>query len=183
MTEPEVSLLFALYHIRNGLTDKNVLVSLDGAHMKTKDQIHFDIATFLKKHKMTKDEENKTQLQGFYRIEGYEQRININFLPGRGDVRIKDKSGKLILAEAKKGKTNKSSAEYTLMREAIGQLMTGTELTDDIIPVVVVPYSTKTSELAKRWVNYPQIKQIGIWFALVCEDGEIEFVKAQKESD
>ena len=38
MTEPEVSLYIALYFIKNELTDKNVHVSIDGAHVKLKIQ-------------------------------------------------------------------------------------------------------------------------------------------------
>lgn len=37
------------------------------------------------------------------------------------------------------------------MREAIGQLMTGTQLTDEIISMVAVPFSVKSYELANRW--------------------------------
>ena len=43
MTEPEVSLYIALYFIKNELTDKNVHVSIDGAHVKTKNTIHLAI--------------------------------------------------------------------------------------------------------------------------------------------
>lgn len=46
MTEPEVSLYIALYFIKNELTDKNVHVSIDGAHVKTKNTIHFEIEDF-----------------------------------------------------------------------------------------------------------------------------------------
>jgi hypothetical protein len=47
MTEPEVSLYIALFYIKNGLTDENIKVSIDGAHVKTKNQIHFDIHSFM----------------------------------------------------------------------------------------------------------------------------------------
>ena len=49
MTEPEVSLYIALFHIRKGLTKTNIKVSIDGAHVKTKNQIHFDIQRFMAK--------------------------------------------------------------------------------------------------------------------------------------
>ena len=42
MTEPEVSLSIALHYIRNCETSENVLVSIDGAHIKTNNTIHFD---------------------------------------------------------------------------------------------------------------------------------------------
>lgn len=41
MTEPEVSLYVALFHIRKGLTKTNIKVSIDGAHVRTKNQILF----------------------------------------------------------------------------------------------------------------------------------------------
>ena len=50
MTEPEVSLAIAMYYIRNGETSKDVAVSIDGAHIRTKDVIHFDIVGFLKEN-------------------------------------------------------------------------------------------------------------------------------------
>ncbi len=39
MQEAEVSLRVALYYIRNGLTEKDVTVSIDGAHIKTGDVV------------------------------------------------------------------------------------------------------------------------------------------------
>ena len=46
MTEPEVSLYIAMYYIKNGLTKNHVRVSIDGAHVKTGNTIHFDIWKF-----------------------------------------------------------------------------------------------------------------------------------------
>ncbi|MBQ8527426.1 MAG: hypothetical protein IJ429_03045 [Lachnospiraceae bacterium] len=62
------------------------------------------------------------------------------------------------------------------MREAIGQLMTGGELTADMIPVVAAPYTEKSHSLAERWLNYSQMKVMKIQFFLVKENGEIYFV-------
>lgn len=50
MQEAEVSLRVALYYIKNQLTDEDVKVSLDGAHIKTRDTINFDIYGFLNEH-------------------------------------------------------------------------------------------------------------------------------------
>ena len=63
------------------------------------------------------------------------------------------------------------------MREAIGQLMTGIAFTEEIIPMVAVPYSNKSYELANRWCSLAQIKKVGIQFALVHDDGKVDFVK------
>ena len=48
---------------------------------------------------------------------------------GIGDVNVQLLDGKKLYVESKKGKENKSGQEYPLMREAIGQLMTGTQKT------------------------------------------------------
>lgn len=96
--------------------------------------------------------------------------------PGIGDVNVILNDGTNLYVESKKGKANKSGQEYPLMREAIGQLMTGCELGNGIIPVVVVPYSPKSFELADRWSGLHQMQKIGIKFYLVKEDGDIVIV-------
>lgn len=62
------------------------------------------------------------------------------------------------------------------MREAIGQLMTGCELTDDMISIVAVPYLGKSVTLARKWSVYTQIKDLGIQFYLVKEDEDREIL-------
>ena len=62
------------------------------------------------------------------------------------------------------------------MREAIGQLVTCREMNKNIIPVVAVPYSPKSYELACKCSGYRQIKLLGIRFMLVHEDGKINIV-------
>ena len=49
-------------------------------------------------------------------------------------------------------------------------------MTKSTIPVVAVPYSEKSYELAERWSKVAQIRRIGIGFMLVREDGVIEWV-------
>ena len=85
-------------------------------------------------------------------------------------------SRRIVYAECKKGKNDKCGQEYPLMREAIGQLMTGCDFTDGVIPMVAVPYTDKSKELAERWSKLTQIKNLGIKFALICEDGNVCFV-------
>ena len=43
MTEAEVILRLAMYYIKNGLTQEHVTVSIDGAHVKTGNTVHFEI--------------------------------------------------------------------------------------------------------------------------------------------
>ena len=170
LKEPEVCLRIAMDYIKKGLTEETVFVSLDGAHIKTKDDVHFDIFRFLKENGIEKVDGILDRWQGEYQISGYIPKINISSMPGIGDVNIILPTGKKLRIECKKGKENKSGQEYPLMREAIGQLMTSFELTDDIIPVVAVPFSEKAYTLASKWSQYTQMKQLGIKFFLVKED-------------
>ncbi len=82
-------------------------------------------------------------------------------------------TGKELYIESKKVRKGKSNHEYPAMREAIGQLMTGCQFSEDKIPIVAVPYTPKSAELAKRWSKLPQIKTVGIRFMLVFENGNI----------
>lgn len=173
MTEPEVCLRIAMHFISKGYTEKPVYISLDGAQMKTKNTIHFDINGFLKENGLQKLDNDVDRWQGEYAIPGNKSKIIICSKSGIGDVNIDLLTGKKLRIECKKGKDNKSSQEYPLMREAIGQLMTGFELSEDIIPVVAVPFSEKSYALADKWSQFSQIKQLGIRFFLVKEDDVI----------
>lgn len=175
MQEPEVSLLIAMNHIIIGETEKDVYVSIDGAHIKTKNEIHFDIWKFMKEHHWYKVDGTTDRWQGRYSREGYAQHIIISSTPGIGDVVIERLDGIKLYIESKKGKPGRGQ-EYQLMREAIGQLMTGCELDEKIIPVVAVPYTNKSYELARRWSVMQQIKMVGIKFYLVSPDGNVVII-------
>lgn len=176
MTEAEVILRIALYYLKNHLTDEDVYVSIDGAHVKIGSTCHFDIQLFLKQNGCIYVSEDLERWQGEYKVMGSEHNLIISSTPGVWDVKVHLEEGKELLIEAKKGKTNKSGQEYVLMREAIGQLMTSDKWTKSTIPVVAVPYSEKSYELAERWSKVAQIRRIGIGFMLVREDGVIEWV-------
>lgn len=174
MTEPEVSLLVALEYIKNGKTHNDITVSIDGAHIKTKNTVHFDIIAFMKKHGYTKSE-NSNHWQGEYHNPVFSQRIIISSKPGIGDVKITLNDGKTLYLESKKIKSG-SGGEYPAMREAIGQLMTGCPDDVNTIPVVAVPYNNKSFELSKKWSSNERIRNSGIRFMLVRTDGKIEFI-------
>ena len=89
---------------------------------------------------------------------------------GIGDVVIETKDDSTIIVESKKFSKEKG---YSLMREAIGQLMTGSAFGERIKPVVAISYTEKSNELAKKWVSLPQIKNAGITFFLVKDDGTL----------
>ncbi len=176
MKEAEVSLRIALYYIRNNITKENVQVSIDGAHIKTKDTIHFDIWSFLKENGCQKIDGNNERWQGKYKIIGYEPTIEICSRPGIGDIRVILANNCILHIESKKGTNKKGNTAYPLMREAIGQLMTTEYEGDNVIPVVAVPYSTKSYELAERWSKYKKIQDANIHFMLIHENGEIQYI-------
>ena len=174
MQEAEVSLRIALYHIMEHLTIHDIQVSLDGAHIRTNGTMHFDIYTFMKENNCKKADGDYSTWRGEYVVQGFAPRINILSKPGVGDVNIIQTNGQKLYIESKKG--IKAGHEYRLMREAIGQLMTGCELTQKIIPVVAVPYTNKSHELAMKWSRYSQMKMMRIKFYLVKEDGKIVII-------
>ena len=175
MTEVEVILRLALYYIKNGLTTENVTVSIDGAHVKTGNMTHFDIFGFMDIVGLRKVDAEPERWQGEYSLDGYESHIIVSSTSGIGDVNIHYVDGSIIYAECKKGKNDKRGQEYPLMREAIGQLMTGCDFVDGVVPMVAVPYTDKSNELASRWAELTQIKNLGIRFALIKDAGEIVF--------
>lgn len=176
--EAEVSLRVALYYIKNKLTEADVAVSIDGAHIKTGNQVHFDIQQFLHEIGATRTTGEAGKWQGTYTLPDTRVRLLLHSKPGNGDVVIRMTDGKILLVESKKGSfcSSKGNPEYPLMREAIGQLVTGSPLLDDIIFAVAVPHSDKSYELATRWSKYPQIKMLGIKFLLVNREGDIRVI-------
>lgn len=173
MTEPEVSLKIAMHFIQSGKTLENVFVSIDGAHIKTKDTMHFEIIDYLQKNGYDKCDGRNDKWQGDYKNKNHSPRIIISSTPGEGDVVIHLSQGKTLYIESKKFKSG-SGGEYPAMREAIGQLMTGCP--EDNIPIVAVPFNGKSAELAKRWSRNSRICNAGIRFMLVHDDGTINFI-------
>ena len=174
MHEPEVSLRIAMAYIQDGKTCSDVNVSIDGAHIKTKDTIHFDITTFMNKNGYVKCDSDYSRWQGIYQNTNYAPRIIVSSKPGVGDVVIALNDGKKLFIESKKFKSG-SGGEYPAMREAIGQLMTGCPDDPNIVPVVAVPLSVKSTELAQTWSFNERIRKAGIHFMLVSDNGSIDF--------
>ena len=96
MKEAEVSIRSALHCIVNGDTEEDVDVAIDGAQVKTKAEVHFEIAKFMKKIGAVKDEIIDNSWQGRYSIEKYAAGINIHSSSGKGGVVVKLKSGRLL---------------------------------------------------------------------------------------
>ena len=85
------------------------------------------------------------------------------------------KSGHMLRVECKKGtlRRSKSSAEYPLLREALGQLVTIDSVGENDILAVAVPKSEKFESLARRWREAPLIKKFGIQILTVARDGSV----------
>ena len=174
MQEPEVSLLIAMKYIQDGKTSSDIAVSIDGAHIKTSDTIHFDITSFMCKNGYIKYDGDSSRWQGTYRNPNYTFGIIVSAKSGVGDVVIDLTDGKTLHIESKKFKSG-NSGEYPAMREAIGHLMTGCPDDPNVIPVVAVPLSSKSVELAQTWRANERIRRAGIHFMLVGDDGNIDF--------
>ena len=175
MQEPEVSLRIAMKYIQEGQASGDVTVSIDGAHIKTKDTVHFDIAQFMYDNGYSKCEKDATRWQGIYRNVKYSSRMIVVSKPGIGDVNVALKDGRSLFVESKKIKKG-NSGEYPAMREAIGQLMTGCPDQENVVPVVAVPYTAKSEKCAKEWSANTRICAAGIRFMLVHENGNVQLI-------
>lgn len=83
--------------------------------------------------------------------------------PGTGDVVARLANGSLLRAESKKGPLGrqKTSPEYPLLREALGQLVTVAEAGDEDILAFAVPHSARFAELTARWSKAPSLPGSG----------------------
>jgi len=171
MSEAEVSLRLALYLLRSGAVTADVIVALDGAQIQTQKVIHFDLVSFLQAERCIGTGGARWQCR--YSVQGSPFGLVIHSSPGQGDVVAQLANGRTLRVESKKGPLERSasSPEYKLMREAIGQLMTITEVESNDMLAVAVPLSAKSSELAGRWQTAPLIERVGIQFILVDKSG------------
>lgn len=174
MPEAEVSLLLAINIAKQVNVNSKISVSIDGAQIKTKDVVHFDVARFMQAHNWTKLDDS-SKWQGLYKNENTIANIEIHSLPGVGDVVARIHNEKILIVEAKKGtiESSKSSSEYKLIREALGQLLTKEKLQPESVIAIAVPHNPKFEELAIRWRKAPMIKQLGIKIITVERTGKI----------
>jgi hypothetical protein len=83
---------------------------------------------------------------------------------------------KRVYAECKKGPLVQKPAnpEYSLLREAIGQVVTVEQVQDNDIMVAAVPDSPKFRQLASEWRERPLIRRAGIQIVTVSRGGVVE---------
>lgn len=163
MPEAEVSLRAATALLARGVVASDIMVAIDGAQVRTGDAVHFAPREFLAAmgwHCYAPD----PTWRGRYEHPGHESAIVVHSAPGKGDIVAALKDGRTIRVESKKGPLadSKSSSEYPLMREAIGQLMTVNECTPNDLLAIVVPESRKFSALAAQWRKAPLMARLGI---------------------
>ena len=175
LPEAEVSLRLAFYLIEKGLAASDVDVAIDGAQVRTSRTIHFAIVEFLRENGWRKKEGAKHTWQGIYYHNSHKHKIQIHSIPGQGDVVTKLATGRTFRAECKKGPLvrSKSSQEFPLLREALGQLMTIESIGDGDLLAVAVPKSHKFDELAQRWRKAPLISRCEICLLTVDENNQV----------
>ncbi|MBU1737090.1 MAG: hypothetical protein KKG35_03040 [Proteobacteria bacterium] len=146
--------------------------AIDGAQVKVKEKIIFPLLDFMCDCGWEKS--SGPDWKGKYTKQGCAD-IEVHSTSGKGDIvaKLKDKTYRV---EAKKGplERSKSSQEYPLMREAIGQLMTVEEVPDNDILGIAVPDSPKFRQLAEKWREAPLIKKYGIKIFLVDRRNQID---------
>jgi hypothetical protein len=174
MPEAEVSLRLAFWLAESGLAFADVKVAIDGAQVQTKTTVHFDLLDFMLAAGWAKHEAEGAW-QGSYHRTDLPVGITVHSNPGKGDVVAQLASGRILRAECKKGPLtrSRSSQEYPLIREALGQLLTVAEVGDEDLFAVAVPHSPKFVELADRWRETPLVKRFGIRIFTVDRQGNV----------
>ena len=174
MSEAEVSLRLAVHLIVSGRVKSDVAVALDGAQVKILQKQHFDVRGFLNSIGW-RPEQTSRHWQGKYCNPSSTQSIVIHSRSGRGDVTATLATGEQLVVEAKKGTifNCKSSSEYPLLREALGQLLTLEAVPENAVLAVAVPHGERFIKLAVRWRNAPLVKRSGIRLLTVAQTGEV----------
>lgn len=174
MSEPEVSLRLAIHLIATEKTKSDVTVSIDGAHVKILAKVHFDLVSFLASLGWH-GADGSHRWQAIYRSHEHHASIRIHSQSGQGDVVAELEDGKTFFAESKGGplERSKSSKEYPILREAIGQLLTLESVSRNPALAVAVPQSVKFSALAAQWRIAPLIVRSCIRILTVAPTGEV----------
>jgi hypothetical protein len=163
MPEAETSLRLAFFLLQNRLANI-VEVAIDGAQVKTLAQVHFQIGEFMVESQCEHCEPFNGGWSGNYRHVPSGGTLRIHSKPGLGDVTAVLADGRTFRAESKKGPlvSSQSSQEYPLLREALGQLLTISEVGETDVLAVAVPHSDKFTKLAEQWRKAPLIHRVGI---------------------
>lgn len=174
MPEAEVSLRLAFHLIEHGWAASDVKVAIDGAQIKTTNTIHFGIAEFLRGLEWRKPGTDEIW-QGTYEHACHRPKVIIHSNPGCGDVVAELLDGRTLRVECKKGPLvrSKSSQEYPLLREALGQILTMDSVGERDLLAVAVPNSPKFAKLAHRWRQAPLVRRFGICILTVGRENQV----------
>ncbi len=183
MPEAEVSLRLAFWLLEQNHAEGIVEVAIDGAQVRTGDNIHFDLPGFLNSCSWRKLGSSLAWQCEYESVSGC-GKVRIHSSPGRGDVVAKLRLGGTLRVECKKGHTirSRSSQEYPLIREALGQLLTMGGVGENDILAVAVPHSEKFEELATRWREAPLIKKFGIRILTIDRNGNVHGFPAKADT-
>lgn len=175
MSEAEVSLRLAIYLISSGKAVTGVSAAIDGAQVKIGETVHFPICQFMDSQGWHCSD-HTDRWQGSYYHPDHHWPIHIHSRSGIGDVTTTLHSGHTFIAESKKGSLgrSKSSSEYPLLREAIGQLLTIESIPNEPYLAIAVPAGERFIELTKRWSTAPLVRKVGIHFLTVSPDGDVQ---------
>lgn len=174
MPEAEVTLRLAIALITSGKVSGPVKAAIDGAQIKTNNTVHFQIVEFLASLGWSCSTANE-KWQTEYINPAYQNSIVVHSSSGEGDLVADLINGHRLRVESKKGPLtrSKSSQEYPLIREALGQLMTVEYAETTDILAVAVPKSEKFESLATQWRERPLIKKAGIYILTVGRDNSV----------
>jgi hypothetical protein len=174
MPEAEVSLRLAFGLLARNLAVRRIEVAIDGAQVKTGNTVHFPLVEFLEDNGWCPVASPNTW-QGAYSHPYHEVGIVIHSSPGKGDVVAYLSNGRTLRVESKKGPLipSKSSQEYPLIREALGQLLTVEEAECTDILAVAVPSSDKFEALAEQWRSRPLMVHAGVHIATIDRENRI----------
>ncbi|PZP30316.1 hypothetical protein FJD32_004245 [Shewanella sp. LC6] len=174
MPEAEVTLRLAISLIENGHVQGDIIVAIDGAQVRTKNTIHFQLVEFLNERGWTSPVQQK-RWQSKYSNKKYAASIIVRSSSGVGDLVAELRTGQRLRVESKKGPLirSKSSQEYSLIREAIGQLVTIEHLEQTDVLAVAVPKSEKFDALAELWRVRPLMKSTGIHILTIGRDNSV----------
>jgi hypothetical protein len=84
-------------------------------------------------------------------------------------------NGQTLRVECKKGplQASKSSVEYGLIREALGQILTVENVSSTDAFAIAVPHSRRFADLASRWRQAPLVQRARIQILTVDREGVV----------
>jgi hypothetical protein len=174
MPEAEVSLRMALGLIASGAIVETIDVAIDGAQIRTLETTHFPIAEFLASLGWSQVD-GGNGWRGMYLHPDFTLGFRVHSKSGKGDVVARLRDGRTLRVESKKGtlERSRSSAEYPLIREGLGQLLTVDEAGASDVLAIAVPSSEKFEALTAVWRSRPLIVRAGIHLVTVDRQNTI----------